>query len=389
MAQRPGSDAVNGTSPAGPLAGVRVLEVAGLGPGPFAAMLLADLGADVVKLDRPGDQKLIVAPRERDLINRGKRSLVVDLRAEFDRELALALAARADIMLEPFRPGVAERLGIGPDECLERNPRLVYGRMTGWGQHGPAAHTAGHDISYLAPTGALHAIGPAATPVPPLNIVGDYAGGSLYLVVGLLAALVEARRSGEGQVVDCAIVDGAAHLMTMFHSMLDAGTWQDQRESNLLDGGAPFYAVYETADGGHMAVGAIEDHFYAEFARLLGVELDPEQQHDRSCWPQTRERIRTAFGTRTRQEWTDIFAGSDACVSPVLRIGESASDPHLSARGTYVEVNGVTQPAPAPRFSRTPPPAPGPPALLDEHRDEILADWLTAKAAHQDTSIPR
>lgn len=360
----------------GPLAGVRVLEVAGLGPGPFCGMLLADLGADVVRLDRPGDPSFAVVTRERDLVNRGKRSVLVDLRSEEDRALVLSLVEQADMMFESFRPGVAERLGIGPEVCLRRNPRMVYGRMTGWGQNGPLAHTAGHDISYLAPTGALHAIGPSAGPLPPLNLLGDYAGGSLYLAVGLLAALAETRRSGQGQVVDAAIVDGVAHLMTVFHSMLDAGYWRDEREANLLDGAAPFYATYETADGGFMAVGAIESRFYTEFARLLGVELDSGEQYEQRSWPDTRRRIAAAFATKTRQEWAEIFAGSDACVAPVLRIGESPSDPHLAARHTYVDVGSMVQPAPAPRFSRTPSAVPGSPAIPGQHTDEVLADWL-------------
>jgi len=360
----------------GPLSGVKVIEVAGIGPGPFCGMLLADLGADVVRVDRPGGG-LTVVPRDRELVNRGKRSIEVDLRSTDGAARVLALVEKADVLFEPFRPGVAERLGIGPDTCLELNPRLIYGRMTGWGQDGPLASTAGHDIAYIAPTGALHAIGPAAgPPSPPLNLLGDFAGGSLYLAVGILAALHETRQSGRGQVVDAAIVDGVAHLMTMFYGMLDDGVWRDEREANLIDGAAPFYRSYETSDGKHMAVGAIEPQFYAEFSKLLGIELEPSDQMDPQSWQATIECVAAAFATRTRQEWTEIFDGSDACVAPVLGISEARTHPHLVARKVFVDQHGAVQPAPAPRFSRTPGSISGPPATPGQHTDEVLADWL-------------
>ncbi|WP_225846799.1 CaiB/BaiF CoA-transferase family protein [Streptomyces sp. HPF1205] len=358
------------------MADVRVVELAGIGPGPFAAMLLADLGADVVRVDRPGGPGLGVDPAC-DLTNRNKRSVLVDLKAEDGAEAVLDLAARADILIEGYRPGVAERLGVGPEACLARNPRLVYGRMTGWGQHGPLAASAGHDIGYIAVTGALGMTGPAAgPPAAPANLLGDYAGGSLYLVTGLLAALHHARAHGEGQVVDAAIVDGAAHLATMIHAMRAAGAWQDRRAANLLDGGAPFYDVYETADGGWMAVGALEQRFYDEFTRLLG--LDAEEAALRAAparWPELRAAIGARFRTRTRKEWTGVFSGTDACVAPVLSLEEAPAHPHLAERGTFVREGGIVQPAPAPRFSATPTAVRRPPARPGEHGAEVARDW--------------
>ncbi|AJT62931.3 Alpha-methylacyl-CoA racemase [Streptomyces lydicus] len=360
----------------GPLSGVRVVELAGIGPGPFAAMLLADLGADVVRVDRPGGAGLRIDPAY-DITNRNKRSVLVDLKDPAGVARVLDLAERADVLLEGYRPGVAERLGIGPEECLARNPRLVYGRMTGWGQQGPLAGTAGHDIGYIAITGALGMIGPPdGPPAIPANLVGDYAGGSLYLVIGVLAALQHARtEGGRGQVVDAAIVDGTAHLTAMIHGMLAAGGWQDRRGANLLDGGTPFYGAYETADGGYMAVGALEKRFYAEFIRLLGIEEEAPGRDDLAAWGELRTAIAARFKTRTREEWTAVFEGSDACVAPVLSLREAPDHPHLAARGTFADHGGITQPAPAPRFSRTPGTLRRPPAQPGADTAEIARDW--------------
>ncbi|MFB7027872.1 MULTISPECIES: CaiB/BaiF CoA transferase family protein [unclassified Streptomyces] len=372
----------------GPLAGVRVVELAGIGPGPFAAMLLADLGADVVRVDRPGGPGLGIDPA-RDLTNRNKRSVLVDLKAEDGPATVLDLAERADVLIEGYRPGVAERLGVGPDACLARNPRLVYGRMTGWGQDGPLAPTAGHDIGYIAITGALGMIGPdpEGPPAIPANLLGDYAGGSLYLVIGVLAALQHARAHGEGQVVDAAIVDGTAHLTTMIRGMLAAGSWQDRRGTNLLDGGCPFYGVYATSDGGHMAVGALEERFYAEFVRLLGIGDEAAAgRYDLARWPDLREAVAKAFLSRTRQEWTEVFDGSDACVAPVLSLDEAPSHPHLAARGTFAEHDGQVQPAPAPRFSVTPGTLRTGPALPGADTAEVARDWAVPSLHTQETS---
>ncbi len=360
----------------GPLAGVRVVELAGIGPGPFAAMLLADLGADVVRVDRPGGAPLGIDPAH-DITNRNKRSVVVDLKSEAGPGLVVELARRADILIEGYRPGVAERLGVGPDTCLAANPRLVYGRMTGWGQQGPLAHSAGHDIGYIATVGTLGMIGPAdGPPSVPANLLGDYAGGSLYLVVGVLAALHHARSTGTGQVVDAAIVDGTAHLGAMIWGMLGAGAWQDRRGANLLDGGCPYYGVYQTSDGGHMAVGALERPFYAEFAALLGLGEDAPDRDDPSRWGELRERVAERFRSRTRQEWTEVFEGRDACVAPVLSLREAPRHPHLAARGTFaVDAEGRPQPAPAPRFSATPGALRLPPAVPGAHTAQVARDW--------------
>ncbi|MEU1373631.1 CaiB/BaiF CoA-transferase family protein [Streptomyces triculaminicus] len=364
------------TTASGPLTGVRVLELAGIGPGPFAAMLLADLGADVVRVDRPGGPGLGVDPAY-DITNRNKRSVLVDLKSPDGPPVVLDLAGRADILLEGYRPGVAERLGVGPDAALARNPALVYGRMTGWGQQGPLAHAAGHDIGYIAVTGALGMTGPAdGPPYPAANLLGDYAGGSLYLVVGVLAALQHARATGTGQVVDAAIVDGTAHLTAMIHAMLAAGGWQDRRGANLLDGGVPFYGTYETADGGHMAVGALEPRFYAEFARLLGLDdAQAAARADAGRWEELRAAVAARFRQRTRAEWTEVFEGTDACVAPVLSLREAPRHPHLAARGTFAEHAGITQPAPAPRFSATPGSLRRPPARPGAHTAEVARDW--------------
>ena len=361
----------------GPLAGVRVVELAGIGPGPFAAMLLADLGADVVRVDRPGGPGLGIDPAL-DVTGRNKRSVVVDLKAADGPATVLDLAERADVLIEGYRPGVAERLGIGPEQCLARNPGLVYGRMTGWGQDGLLAASAGHDIGYTAVTGALGMIGPAGgPPAVPANLLGDYAGGSLYLVVGVLAALHHARTGGRGQVVDAAIVDGTSHLTAMIHGMLAAGAWQDRRGANLLDGGCPFYGVYETADGQWMAVGALERPFYDEFARLLGLDADgtAPDRDDPARWGELREAVAARFRTRTRREWTEVFEGTDACVAPVLSLREAPAHPHLAARGTFTEYAGLTQPAPAPRFSATPGALRRPPAVPGADAAGVARDW--------------
>jgi alpha-methylacyl-CoA racemase len=355
----------------GPLSGVKVVELAGIGPAPFACMMLAELGAEVLRIERPGGGLAMGAP-EFELLNRGRRNVALDLKNPAAIDTVLELVAGADVLVEGFRPGVAERLGLGPDACHAVNPKLVYGRMTGWGQDGPLAQSAGHDIDYLGLSGALHLIGRAGGPPQvPVNLLGDFAGGSLYLVVGILAALVEARGSGRGQVVDAAIVDGAAHLTTIVHGALAAGNWKLQRGTNLLDTGAPFYDVYETSDGEFMAVGAIEPQFYDELIRLLGVEAP--DRYDQANWPALRKLLTKTFAQRTQAEWTELFDGTDACVSPVLR--PAADHPHLVARGTFVDNDGVRQPAPAPRFSRTPTELGRPPARPGQHTREALADW--------------
>ncbi|RYE41235.1 MAG: CoA transferase [Hyphomicrobiales bacterium] len=360
----------------GPLAGLKVVELGGIGPGPFATMTLADMGAEVVRVDRPGASELFPGSPRQDLLNRGKRSVVLDLKAPAAVEAVLSMVERADVLVEGYRPGVAERLGLGPDRCWERNPKLVYGRMTGWGQTGPLAAAAGHDIDYIALTGALHAIGPAGgAPQIPLNLVGDFGGGGAYLVIGVLAALREADRSGKGQVVDAAIVDGAAHLLTAINGFIAADSWSEERGTNLLDGGAPFYSVYETSDGRHIAVGAMEAKFYAELVRLLGVDVAIEKQLDRSTWDGTRKTFADAFGARTLAHWSEVFNGTDACVTPVVSMREAAEHPHVAARGTIVRRNGVLQPAPAPRFSRTKSELGLEPPLPGEHTAEVLADW--------------
>ncbi|WP_404954301.1 CaiB/BaiF CoA transferase family protein [Streptomyces sp. 147326] len=369
----------------GPLAGLRVVELAGIGPGPFAAMLLADLGADVVRVDRPGGGGLAVDPAY-DLTNRGKRSVLVDLKSADGPARVLDLVERADVLVEGFRPGVAERLGVGPAECHARNPKLVYGRMTGWGQGGPLAQTAGHDIAYIAVTGALGMIGnPGEPPAVPANLVGDYAGGSLYLVIGVLAALQHAGTTGTGQVVDAAIVDGTAHLTAMIHGMMAAGGWQDRRGANLLDGGCPFYGTYETSDGGYMAVGALEQQFYDTFVELLGIADRAPARKDVARWGELREVVAARFRTRTREEWTAVFEGTDACVAPVLSLREAPHHPHLAARGTFTECGGIVQPAPAPRFSATPAAVTAGPAQPGADTGSVARDWdvpaLVAKEA--------
>jgi alpha-methylacyl-CoA racemase len=361
----------------GPLGHIKVIEMAGVGPAPFCAMLFADLGAEVLKVDRPKPADLGVAREPRfNLLNRGRRSVALDLKIPEGVACALRLIEKADVLIEGFRPGVMERLGLGPDVCLGRNPRLVYGRVTGWGQEGPLAKAAGHDINYIALSGVLHAIGPPERPVPPLNIVGDFGGGALYLAFGITAALLDARRSGLGQVVDAAMVDGSASLMTMHYGLLAQGVWQDERGVNLLDGGAPWYAVYETSDGKCLAVGAIEERFYEELVQGLGLgkeNLPP--RFDRARWPELREKFATAIKAKTSDEWTKIFAGSDANTAPVLSMREAIAHAHNVARQTFVAVDGVIQPGPAPRFSRTPGKIQSPPARPGEHTEQALADW--------------
>ena len=361
--------------PSGPLTGLRVVELAGLGPAPYACMLLAELGADVVRVDRPGGGSLIVAP-EKDALNRSRPSVAVDLKSPGGRDVLLRLIDGADVLVEGLRPGVLERLGVGPDEALARNPRLVFARMTGWGQDGPLAQSAGHDINYLGLTGALHAIGPADRPVPPLNIGADFGGGSMFLIVGILAALFERGTSGRGQVVDAAMVDGASSLVTMIYGMLGAGLWRDRRAANLLDGGAPFYDTYACADGGHVAVGALEPQFYAALLEGLGLpDALPGAQYDVAHWPEHRRRFTEAFASRTRDEWAAAFEGTDACVTPVLGLEEAPAHPHLAARGTFVEQDGTALPGPAPRFSRTPGAVRGAARRPGADTRAVLSDW--------------
>lgn len=362
----------------GPLQGVRVVEISGRGPGPFAGMLLSDLGAEVIRIDRPNSEVREQAPDSRlELVNRGRRSMVLDLKHPEGRATVLRLAARADALFEGFRPGVMERLGIGPDECMRGNPRLVYGRATGWGQEGPLSHTAGHDINYIALAGALEPIGRyGAPPTVPLNLVGDYAGGGMMLALGLVCALLEARTSGAGQVVDSAMVDGASLLMTVFHGRRLAGTWLDERGTNYIDSGAPFYDVYETADGKYISVGAIEPKFHREMLRRIGVDLGslPDVVR-RKDWPGLKSQLADIFKSKTRAEWTALLEGTDSCFAPVLGLGEVHEHPHHLARDSFIEVAGVSQPAPAPRFGRTAGEVSLPPPLPGEHTTEILKDW--------------
>jgi alpha-methylacyl-CoA racemase len=368
------AEQLSGPQPSGPLAGLRVLELAGIGPVPFAGMVLADLGAEVLRIDRDSEPRVPGDPRH-DLLGRGKRSAIVDLKDPRGASIVLRLVERADVLVEGYRPGVAERLGLGPRHCHEVNPRLVYGRMTGWGQDGPLASSAGHDLAYLALTGALHAIGPAETPVPPVNLVGDYGGGGMLLVVGVLAALWRAKSTGAGEVVDASVVDGGALLATQLFGFLHGGVWRDERAANLLDGAAPNYGVYPTADGKHLAVGALEPKFWAAFVAGLGE--DPGDPYDPAQWPAVRRRVAELLAGRTREAWLKIFDGTDACVAPVLSLREAAAGghTHLAARGTFVESHGVRQPAPAPRFARSPTALGSPPPYPGEHTREALADW--------------
>jgi alpha-methylacyl-CoA racemase len=365
----------------GPLSGLKIVEFAGIGPGPFCGMLLSDLGADVVRIDRMGGRG--GAPT--DVTSRGRRSVALDLKDRAAVETCLQLMDRADAVFEGFRPGVMERLGLGPDVALKRNPKLVYGRMTGWGQFGPYAQAAGHDINYISIVGALHAIGHADKPVPPLNLVGDFGGGALYLAFGLLAGVIHARASGQGQVIDCAMTDGAASLMAMFYGMHATGMWKDERRANMLDGAAQFYDTYECADGGWISVGSIEPQFYALLLEKTGAGADPEfkAQMDRGQWPQLKAKLEALIRTKTRDEWCVIMDATDVCFAPVLGLAEAPAHPHNAARKTFIEVAGVTQPAPAPRFSATPGAVQRPPPAIGAHTAEVLADWGIAAPAPQ------
>src|SRR5713226_6927159 len=362
----------------GVLSGYRIIELAGIGPAPMCAMLLSDMGADVVRIDRLADAGLGVQVQTKySLLNRGRRSVALDLKRPEATDAVLRMVGKADALIEGFRPGVMERLGLGPEVCLGRNPKLVYGRMTGWGQEGPLAQAAGHDINYIALAGALHSIGRTGeAPVPPLNLVGDFGGGALYLALGVVAGILEAQKSGKGQVVDVAMVDGVASLMTAIYGMHGAGIWTNERGTNILDTGAHYYDVYETKDGKHISIGSIEKKFYEELLQLSGLkneELAP--QNDRKSWPQMKERVAALFKTKTRDEWCKIMEGSDICFAPVLSMAEAPNHPHNKLRGTFVERDGVTQPTPAPRFSRTPGAIQGPPAKPGEHTETALRDW--------------
>ncbi len=357
----------------GPLAGLRVLEFAGIGPGPFATMLLSDMGADVLRIDRPG-----AGPRPpHDVVSRGRRVVELDLQQAAAVDQVLELIARSDVLIEGFRPGVMERLGLGPDTALARQPALVYGRLTGWGQDGPLAQAAGHDIGYIALAGALATFGPAGSaPLPPMNLVGDYGGGSLYLTTGILAALHEAKASGRGQVVDAAIVDGTASLLALYAGRTSGGLWSDQRGANLLDGAAHYYRCYRTSDARYMAVGAIEPKFFAVLCRVLGVDPAEVPQADRAGWPDHAARFAALFATRTQAEWTAAFDGTDACVAPVLAPREAGAHPHMATRGVWRDIDGVLQPAAAPRFSRSGQGVQGPPPAAVQAVGEALAKWV-------------
>ena len=361
----------------GPLAGLCIIELAAIGPAPFAGALLADLGADVIRVDRiPAPGAVADPPPHFDFYNRNKRSLALDLKRPEGVATVLRLLARADALTEGFRPGVAERLGLGPAVCLAANPRLVYGRMTGWGQDGPLAREAGHDIDYLALTGALHSIGTAERPVPPLNLVADLGGGAMYLAVGVLAAMLSAQRTGQGQIVDAAMVDGVANLMSAFQAFRQRGLWTEGRVENIIDGGAPFYGTYATHDGRWLAVGAIEPQFYAALLKLLGLDAEPlPAQDDRSAWPALRARFATVFATRSRDEWVEAAVGREACIAPVLSIDEAPEHPQMRARGSFTRFDGVLHPTPAPRFSQTPATLYRRAPAAGEHSRELLTQF--------------
>ncbi|HBM86979.1 MAG: CaiB/BaiF CoA-transferase family protein [Parvibaculaceae bacterium] len=357
----------------GPLSGVKIVEFAGIGPGPFCGMLLSDMGADVVRIDRKGGgggSKFEVGAR-------GRRSVAMDLKNPEAVEACLKLIEEADMLQEGFRPGVMERLGLGPDVCLKRNPKLVYGRMTGWGQYGPLAQAAGHDINYISLTGALHAIGrPGEKPVPPLNLVGDFGGGALYLALGMVSALTSARTTGKGQVVDCAMTDGSASLMSMFFGFTASGMWQPEKGTNMLDGGAHFYDTYETSDGKYISIGSIEPQFYALLREKAGLTEDLwDAQMDRAKWPEMKAEVEAVFKTKTRDEWSKLMEGTDICFAPVLGLDEAMDHPHNKERQTIVEIDGVQQPNVAPRFSGTPSEIQGPPPSVGAHNEEALSDW--------------
>src|SRR5882672_450301 len=361
----------------GPLSGIRILEFESIGPAPFAGMLLADMGADVLVIDRPTATDLgLKRERSLDVMMRGKRSVTLDLKKDTAKEAALELIARADALIEGMRPGVMEKLGLGPEPALERNPKLVYGRMTGWGQSGPLAAVAGHDINYIALTGVLNAIGrKGEAPLPPLNLIGDFGGGGMLLGFGVACGIIEAGRSGKGQVIDAAMVEGASLLAAMFAGFLGAGTWSEERGSNILDTGAPWYNVYQTKDGKFVSIGSIEERFYQELLSKLQLNEKDLPQHDRSKWPQMKSLFENTFKAKTRDEWVKVFEGSDACFAPVLSWSEAPRHPHNRARSAYISVKRVEQPAPAPRFSRTPPEVRLPPPERGEGGAQALADW--------------
>ena len=356
----------------GPLTGLKIVEFAGIGPGPFCGMLLSDLGADVVRIDRKGPGR----GSKFDVTGRGRRSIALDLKHPEAVETCLKLMETADVVFEGFRPGVMERLGLGPDVALKRNPKLVFGRMTGWGQTGPFANAAGHDMNYIAISGALHAIGTEDKPIPPLNLVGDFGGGALYLAFGLLAGVIHSRATGQGQVIDCAMSDGAASLMAMFYGMKGSGMWKDERRGNLLDGGAHFYDTYQCSDGGWISIGSIEPQFYALLIEKTGI-TDPQfkNQMSRDEWPELGAKLAAVIRTKTRDEWCDLMAGTDVCFAPVLTLEEAPKHAHNAARQTFVTIEGVVQPAPAPRFSATPGAVQGPPPAIGAHSDTALTDW--------------
>lgn len=362
----------------GPLTGLKIIELGGIGPAPFCAMVLADMGADVLRLDRiaPSDSGIRMDHRF-NLLNRGRRSVAIDLKRPEAVALVQRLVCSADAVLEGFRPGVTERLGLGPDECMTRNPRLVYGRMTGWGQDGPLAQAPGHDLNYISLSGVLHAIGQRdGPPVPPLNLVGDFGGGAMYLAFGMVCAMLEAMRSGRGQIVDAAMVDGSAHLMMLIYGMYAAGAWTDRRGDNRLDSGAPWYSVYETREGRYVSLASNEDRFYRQTLALLGLsDAALPDQHDREGWPVLRTHFAQAFRQRTRDEWCTLAAGIDVCLAPVLSLGEAPHHPHNVARGTFVELEGIVQPAPAPRFSRTRAALRRGASAPGAHTAEALSDW--------------
>ncbi|MBT6095992.1 MAG: CoA transferase [Rhodospirillaceae bacterium] len=360
----------------GPLKGLKIVEMAGLGPGPFCSMMLGDMGADVIRIDRPNPSPL-EGDASNDINRRSRRSVSLNLKTDEGREAALKLIGEADALIEGYRPGVMERLGLGPDACLERNPKLVYGRMTGWGQDGPLAHSAGHDINYLAITGALHAIGPKEKPVPPLNIAADFGGGGMMLLVGILAAIHEAGSSGQGQVVDAGMSDCVPLLLGSVYTRMAANAWEDERETNMLDGGAYFYGTYECADGKWISLGSIEPQFHALLLETLGLTDDPlfHRQLEKDSWPAARDKLVEVFKTKTRDEWDEVMGGTDICYGPVLSLKEAPAHPHNKARDAFIEINGHMQGAPAPRFSRTAQDFPKPPPNPGEHNDEALSDW--------------
>ncbi|OCB63602.1 carnitine dehydratase [Mycobacterium vulneris] len=360
---------------AGPLQGLRVVELAGIGPGPHAAMILGDLGADVVRIERPGKG---TGTPSADTMLRNRRSVAADMKSDEGRALVLKLIEKADVLIEGFRPGVTERLGLGPEDCAKVNERLIYARMTGWGQEGPRALQAGHDINYISLNGLLHAVGrKGERPVPPLNLAGDFGGGSMFLLVGILSALFERQTSGKGQVIDAAMIDGSSVLMQMMWSFRSQGLWSDERGTNMLDTGAPYYDTYETADGKYMSIGAIEPQFYAELLKGLGLDgADLPDQNDMARWPELREAFTTAFAAHDRDHWAEVFAGTDACAAPVLSFAEVLTEPHIAERNTFFDEGGNLQPMPAPRFSRSVPAVPTPPGPPGADTEAVLRDWV-------------